>query len=346
MSPSPVIGAHGPLRFRTRGSLADLGVGPSLSFVPEQDEVMEGVEAAGDGSGTKAPPSISAADAAACRGEALWQSLNLAPTDVAICALIDKVEASSLVSSICSHMPADFKGAIVDFVKKYHADVLRLGTVATHFAKLRQHTAHGTFPTALHLIRVPQIQWSHKFMAAPQSSRQNFAEGSSTRNAAFTSFTEAVSIEVTTVKENILKGWIAEKVKELALFKSAAAADTGISNLRDAIEERMGDLCSRFTYDVVGGRPLDIVPARIQEILAGRIFQQEVLYRVAPTIIGKVNSLVHNTEDRCLQDTLKRMDLSTAAPRLSSETRKNDVDALAKKVADLAKKIGGKKKGC
>src|SRR5258706_2611331 len=183
-------------------------------------------------------------------------------------------------------------------------------------------------------------------MAAPQSSKQNFAEGSSTRNAAFTSFDEAVSIKVTTVKENILKGWIAEKAKELALFKSTAAADTGISNLRDAIEERMGDLRSRFTYDVVGGRPLDIVHTGIQEILTGRIFQQEVLYCVAPTIIGKVNSLVHNAEDRRLQDALKRMDLSTAAPRLSSETRKNDVDALAKKVADLAKKIGGKKKVC
>ena len=156
-------------------------------------------------------------------------------------------------------------------------------------------------------------------------------------------FAEALHHECVTMKDNFLKAWIAEKSKELTLFQAAVKANVGVTNLRMAIEERMVDLRSRFTYDATGGRPIEPIPQGICEIIAGQEFQQEVLYRTTPTIIGKINSIVHNAEDHRLTNTLKRMELSATAPRSSSETRKNDVDTLAKKVDALTKKFGRKK---
>ena len=44
-----------------------------------------------------------------------------------------------------------------------------LGSVATHLAKLRKHTQHDTFPTALHSIKEPKILLSRQILAAPES---------------------------------------------------------------------------------------------------------------------------------------------------------------------------------
>ena len=319
----------------------DPAVGPSLSFVPEQDEPMSEVEPTGTAAPLADPPSAEKADRAARLAAEKLLSLQQTPTDVAVRALVEKIEASTTVFAIASHVPLDYRSTVLDFIKKYHADVMRLGTVATQLAKLRQHQANGTYPTAIHSIREPKIQWTSEFLAAPQSSRHNFGGGT----CGFTTFAEAVTHETVTMKDNVLKGWITEKTKELALFQSAANAATGVDNLRTAIDERTSDLRSRYTFDAAGGRPFtEPIPSTIREILAGREFQQEVLYRVTPTIIGKICSVVQNAEDHRLSDALKRMELSIAAPRASSETRKNDVDALAKKIADLTKKLGGKKK--
>jgi hypothetical protein len=305
---------------------------------------MESVELTGSGPMSETPlPSADAAEAAACRATAHLQSLQQTPQDIAVWALADKIEASLSVSVMSVHFPLDFRGTIVDFVKKYHADVLRLGAVATHLAKLCQHQVNGMYPTSLHSIRVPKIQWTHEFLAVPQSSQSNFSGDATT--CSFMGFSEAISIDITNVKDNILGAWIAEKKKELALFQTTATTDTGVSNLRSTLEERMGDLRSRFTYDSADGRPIpNPIPNNIQEIIAGQLFQHEVLYSVTPTIIGKINSIVHNAEDRRLSNALKCMELLTEAPRTSSETQKNDVDALAKKVTELTKKLGGRKK--
>jgi hypothetical protein len=309
---------------------------------------MEGVEPMETGPTSELPPlpSADAAKAAARRAAAHLQSLQQTPQGITVRVLADKIEVSLSVSAMSVHIPLDFRGTVVDFIKKYHADVLWLGAVAMHLAKLRQHQANGTYPTPLHSIQVPKIQWLHEFLAAPQSSRGNYAADAATTRS-FTGFSEVISVDITSIKDNILGAWIAEKTKELRLFQSAAAADTGVSNLRNALEERMGDLHSRFTYDSAGGRPIpDPIPENIQEIIARRLFQHEVLYSITPTIIGKINSIVHNAEDQHLSNALKHMELLTEAPRTSSETRKNDVDALAKKVANLLKKFGRKKKVC
>jgi len=244
------------------------------------------------------------------------------------------------IASISAGIPVDFHTTVVDFIKKYHADVVRLGAVATHLAKLRQHKSNGTYPTALHSIREPKIQWSREFMAVPQSSRNNF--GSTTRS--FSGFSETVGMSVSTLKNEVLDQWITEKVKELSLFQAAAAADSGVSMLRDTIEERMLDLRSRYTYDSAGGWPCTVIPPQIHEIIGGRVFQHEVLFRATPTIIGKINSIVHNAEDHRLSDALKRMEISVDAPCSVAETPKNDVAALAKKIAELMKKLNGKGK--
>ena len=87
--------------------------------------------------------------------------------DLAVHTLVDKIKSSVSVVSISAGIPADFHTTVVDFIKKYHANVIRLGAVATHLAKLHQHKSHGTYPMALHSIREPKIQWSREFMAAP-----------------------------------------------------------------------------------------------------------------------------------------------------------------------------------
>jgi len=69
-----------------------------------------------------------------------------------------------------------------------------------------------------------------------------------------------------------------------------------------------------------------------------------VLFRATPTIIGKINSIVHNAEDRHLSDALKHMEISVDAPRSAAETPKNNIAALAKKIAELMKKLNGKGK--
>ena len=346
-SPSPVKGARGARRFRSRGASVDPAIGPSYNFAPEQDVIMEEVEPTETGARPaqpklREPPSAEAAEAAALRAKLHLQSLQQTPTELAVRALADKIESSRSVSAISSHIAIDFKGTVMDFVKKYHADVLRLGAVSTHLAKLRTHKTNHTYPTVLHSIRVPAIQWSHELLSAPQSSRHNFAEGAAARS--FVSFAESVQTSTLALKDEILANWIKEKTKELALFQASASADTGLKTLRDNLEERMADLRSRFTYDSAGGKYRDPLPVGISEIIDGREFQQEVLHRVAPIIIGKINSLVCNAEDVKLNDALNRMELSKKAPRSASETRKNDVEALAKKVADLTKKLSGKKK--
>jgi len=74
---------------------------------------------------------------------------------------------------------------------------------------------------------------------------------------------------VSTLKNEVLNQWITEKVKELSLFQAAAAADSSVSMLWDALEECMSDLRSRYTYDSAGGRPCAIIPPQIHEIIGG-----------------------------------------------------------------------------
>ena len=231
---TPTKGPKGPLVYCVPSALSfDPVVGPSLSFIPEQDEPMSEVEPTGTAAPSADPPSAEKADRAAHLAAEKLLSLQQTPTDVAVRALVEKIEASTTVSAIASHVPLDYRGTVLDFVKKYHADIMRLGTVATQLAKLRQHQANGMYPTAIHSIREPKIQWTSEFLAAPQSSRHNFGGG--TRR--FTTFAEAVTHETVTMKDNILKGWITEKTKELALFQSAANATTSVDNLRIAIDE-------------------------------------------------------------------------------------------------------------
>ena len=305
---------------------------------------MEEVQSTGAPSLEETSSAARDAEAAARRAAEALENLH-SPADLAVRALVDKIDACSAVSDVYGHIPIDFRGCVMDFTRKYHEDVLRLGAVATHYAKLVQHQANGTYPTAIHSIREPKIQWSKEFMAAPQSSRRNFAVTGAPNARDFVGFSESIQMGVTALKDEILKSWIAEKQKELTLFQKEASAETGSINLRKVLDERMSDLRSRFTYDIAGGRPIaEPIPRSIREIIEGRTFQHEVLHRAAPQIIAKVNNAVLNVEDRRLADALKRMDISAEAPRISSETKKNDVAALAKKVAELTKKLDGKKK--
>jgi hypothetical protein len=339
-SESPAVTPSGVKRSYLRGASLDPVLGPSLAFSPELDLVMESASQADDDDESAATPVPTEVTPAALTSEARGAQ---SPADAAVRILVDKIDASASVSSIGGLISVDFKMTVMDFLKKYHADVLRLGAVATHLGKLRQHKSNGTYPTALQSIREPKIQWSHEFMAAPNSVRENF---STAATRSFTGFAETVSAAVSGIKDEILDKWIVEKKRELALFQQAAAAESAVKNLRDALGERMGDLRSRFTYEVFGQRPVDPLPLQIREIIAERTFRYEVLSRASPAIVAKVNSIVHNAEDRRLSDALKRMELSQDASRSAAETPKNEISLLAKKVADLTKKLGGKKKVC
>jgi len=263
MSPSPAQPLRGPRVYRAHGSSMDPALAASSSFVPEQDVIMEELvspelsfEGTGGSGGTSTPVAQRASTAKEAAASQLLAGLQPSAADLAVHTLVDKIESSVSVASISAGIPADFRTTVVDFIKKYHADVVRLGAVATHLAKLHQHKSNGMYPTALHSIREPKIQWSREFMAAPQSSRNNF--GSTARS--FSGFSETVGTSVSMLKNEVLDQWITEKVKELSLFQVAAAADSGVSMLRDALEERMSDLHSRYTYDSAGGRPRAVIP--------------------------------------------------------------------------------------
>src|SRR5258708_14128607 len=167
---------------------------------------------------------------------------------------------------------------VADFLRKYHQDVLHLGSVATHLAKLRKHSQDGTYPTALHSIKEPRIQWSHEMMTAPSSDRHNFAES----ERSFMGFAEICQMQVTDLKKSILKAWIADKERELSLFQRAAHASTAVINLRLHLEERMTDLRSRFCYTSDGKPRNEPFPPAIQEILDTRVLVLEVLFRMSP----------------------------------------------------------------
>ena len=61
-------------------------------------------------------------------------------------------------------------------------------------------------------------------------------------------------------------------------------------------------------------------PSVINEILDGRLFYNDVLFRAVPSIVGKANSLFSLAEDRGLSEALKRIDIGKSA-----ETPKNDL---------------------
>jgi len=347
MSPTPVQPSRGPRVYRACGSSMDPALAASSSFVPEQDVIMEEVvspdlsfERSEGSGGTSTPVTQRASAAKEVAASQLLAGLQPSAADLAVHTLVDKIKSSVSVASISAGIPVDFRMTVVDFIKKYHANVVRLGAVATHLAKLRQHKSNGTYPTALHSIREPKIQWSREFMAVPQSSWNNF--GSTARS--FSGFSETVGTSVSTLKNKVLDQWITEKVKELSLFQVAAAADSGVSMLQDALEEHMSDLRSRYTYDSAGGRPRAVIPPQIHKIIGGRVFQHKVLFRATPVIISKINSIVHNAEDHRLSDALKRMEISVDAPCSAAEMPKNDVAVLAKKIAELMKKLNGKGK--
>jgi hypothetical protein len=172
-SPSPIKVPGGRRIFAAQASVRaaslDPVLGPSPSFVAELDAVMEsGDEASASAAASSAsdvdPPATPRPSSAR---QPLPAGLLESPAAVAVRALADKIDASASVSAIGGFISVDFKMTVVDFVKKYHADVVRLGAVATHLGKLRQHKSNGSYPTALQSIREPKIQWSHEFMAAP-----------------------------------------------------------------------------------------------------------------------------------------------------------------------------------
>jgi len=272
MSPSPMQPLRGPRVYHAHGSSMDPALAASSSFVPEQDVIMEepvspelSFEGMGGSGGTSTPVAQRASATKEAAASQLLAGLQLSAADLAVRTLVDKIELSVSVVLISAGIPADFCMTVVDFIKKYHADVIRLGAVAMHLAKLRQHKSNGMYPTALHSIREPKIMWSREFMAAPQSSQNNF--GSTARS--FSGFSETVGMSVSTLKNKVLDQWITEKVKELSLFQAAAAADSSVSMLRDALEECMSDLCSRYMYNSAGGRPCTVIPSQIHEIIGG-----------------------------------------------------------------------------
>ena len=92
----------------------------------------------------------------------------------------------------------------------------------------------------------------------------------------------------------------------ISAFFNAPLTDIGTINLRLTPEERMSDprSCLRYT---IAAKPLgDPIPPATRELLDGRLFYHEALFRAAPSIISKLTPLLSFAEDRRLSEALKR----------------------------------------
>jgi hypothetical protein len=197
------------------------------------------------------------------------EALKPSPTDLALRVLVNKIKGIMSVSTIVQLIPLDFCSTASDFLKKYHTDVMHLGSVLTHFAKLCKHASNGMYPTALHLIKEPVIQWSHQILAAPQSDQIKF---SGMAGVNFVRFNDIISQKTTKLKKEILGFWIQEKECELALFQKAAHASTGFKNLWIVFEGQTDEICNHFAYDVDGqprATKANPLPANICKIIDG-----------------------------------------------------------------------------
>ena len=71
----------------------------------------------------------------------------------------------------------------------------------------------------------------------------------------------------------------------------------------------MSDVRSCLSYTIDGKPCGDLIPPATKEILDGRLFYHEALFRAALSIISKLSSLLSLAEDRRLSEALKHIDI-------------------------------------
>jgi hypothetical protein len=329
--------------FRPQES-ADPTVGSSSRFklVKEEDLGMSALPAAG--SLLVAPPDSPDEDPALAKDREVKEALAaLRPSlsDVATRSLIDKIQNVQNVSAIGQLIPTDFRSCVVDFLGKYNEDVVCLGAVSSKLAKLRHHAENGTFPTTLNSIKEPRIQWSREILGAPVSDRVNSTEDAASQRFLF--FESIIDRKVIELKRELLWHWIREKERELALFQKAAHADSGIQNLRLALGERISELRKRFVYTIDGGSRLEEpMPPWIREFFDSCEFYHEVLFHAAPSIVGKINSIISLAKDCKPADTPEKIE--PVVDRAAEMPANNGLSTLQKILYGLGKDVSASQK--
>ena len=147
-----------------------------------------------------------------------------------------KVDAATSDGMVIAAFPRDYQTEVREFLSGYRSRVEDLAVQRSALGKLEKHKSNKTFPASINSVKVPTIQFTSTFLTAPQEDADRgryYTLGKRT-----VGFEAYMGAQITWVKEEILKNWIAEKRREVTFLERKSSAGDAILQFEKAMSTK------------------------------------------------------------------------------------------------------------